>query len=85
MPGKRNVNIMVRLGDRLKKWRKSQNLRLVDVSKMTGGTPGPLSEIENNKNHPSVETVAMFHKKTNLNIMWWLFNEGDMIKRKKTK
>ncbi len=82
MPGKRNANILPKLGERLKKWRKSEGLRLADVSKMIKGTSGPLSEIENNKSYPTVETIAMFHKRTNLNIMWLLFNEGDMLKKK---
>ncbi len=81
--GKRNANISPKLGDRLKKWRLSQKLTLVELSKMMGCTPGPLSEIENNKNYPSVETIAMIHKKTNLNIMWLLFNEEEMVLLKK--
>ncbi len=82
MPGKRNANILPKLGERLKKWRKDQSLRLADVSKMIKGTSGPLSEIENNKSYPTVETIAMFHKRTNLNVMWLLFNEGEMLKKK---
>ena len=66
MPGKRNANILPKLGERLKKWRKSEGLRLADVSKMIKGTSGPLSEIENNKSYPTVETIAMFHKRSNL-------------------
>jgi transcriptional regulator with XRE-family HTH domain len=83
MPTKRNPKTLPKLGTRLKQWRKSQGLTLVKVAGKIKGSPGPLSEAENGKGMPSIETVAKFHKKTNLNIMWLLFNEGEMLKGKK--
>lgn len=41
-----------------------------------------LSEIENNKSLPSIETIARFYKKTNLNIFWLIFQEGSPIREK---
>ena len=73
--------IKPKLGERLKEWRKSQKLTLNEVAAMIDATIGPLSEIENNKSMPSVETVGSFHRNTNLNIMWLLFKEGDMLKK----
>ncbi len=80
MPHRKNIKSLPKLGERLKKWRKSQGLTLVEVAGKIKGTIGPLSEAENGHSLPSMETVAMFHKKTNLNIMWLLFNEGEMLK-----
>lgn len=85
MPARKNINSLPKLGARLKQWRKSQGLTLIQVAKMMGGTIGPLSEAENGNSIPSLETIAKFHKKTNLNIMWWLFNEGEMLKGKRGK
>jgi transcriptional regulator with XRE-family HTH domain len=70
------------LGKRLKTWRNSRKLRLGDVSKMIAGTPGPLSEIENDKGLPSIDTIGKLHKNTDLNIMWLIFEEGNMSKKK---
>jgi transcriptional regulator with XRE-family HTH domain len=82
---KRKANTLPKLGDRLKKWRKSQEHTLKGITQLTGCTAGPLSEMENNKSFPSVETLTRFHKKTNLNIMWLLFDEGRMLKPNKKK
>jgi transcriptional regulator with XRE-family HTH domain len=82
MSNRKSIKSLPKLGERLKKWRKSQGLTLVEVAGMMGGTIGPLSETENGHSLPSIETVAMFHKKTNLNIMWLLFNEGEILKEK---
>ncbi len=81
MPDKKNINSLPKLGERLKKWRKSQGLTLVEMAGMIKGTIGPLSEVENGKSLPSIKTIAMFHKKTNLNVMWLMFNEGEMLKK----
>jgi transcriptional regulator with XRE-family HTH domain len=74
--------IKPKMGERLKEWRKGQGLTLNDLSAMIDGTPGPLSEVENGKSMPSVETLGSFHKNTNLNIMWLLFKEGQKTKKK---
>ena len=49
---------------------------------MIAGTPGPLSEIENDKGLPSIDTIGKLHKNTDLNIMWLIFEEGNMSKKK---
>lgn len=73
--------IKPKMGERLKEWRKSQGMTLNDVAAMIGGSAGPLSEAENGKSLPSVETLASLHCNTKLNIMWLLFKEGKMLKK----
>ncbi len=73
--------IKVGMGKRLKEWRKGQCLTLHQLGDKIDATPGPLSEVENGKSLPSVETLASLHRNTNLNIMWLLFKEGKMMKK----
>jgi|SaaInlStandDraft_7_1057024.scaffolds.fasta_scaffold296873_1 transcriptional regulator with XRE-family HTH domain len=70
------------MGKRLKEWRKDQGLTLNQLSAKIDATPGPLSEAENGKSMPSVETLASLHRNTNINIMWLLFEDGKMLKKK---
>lgn len=83
MPTKRNSRTLPKLGPRLKKWRKSQDLTLSQVDKITRATIGPLSQVENNISLPSLETIARIHKKTNPNVICWSSNEGEMLKKEK--
>jgi DNA-binding XRE family transcriptional regulator len=71
-----SINITKGLGKRLQSWRKENGYTLHGLAKIIGVTVGPLSEVENNKNLPSLETVAALHNHTNLNILWLLFNQG---------
>ncbi len=73
-------NIKKGLGDRLQVWRKKRGYTLHGLARQIGVTVGPLSEIENNNNLPSLETVAALHNHTNLNILWLLFKEGPSTK-----
>jgi DNA-binding XRE family transcriptional regulator len=71
-----SVNIAKGLGNRLQVWRKKNGYTLHGLARKIGVTVGPLSEIENSKNLPSLETVAALHNHTNLNILWLLFKQG---------
>lgn len=77
-----NKMIKAGLGDRLRAWRKSQEMNLEQCSKKVKVGVTTLSEIENNKSLPSIETIARFYKKTNLNIFWLIFQEGSPIREK---
>ena len=48
------------LGEKLKDWRKSRNLRIVDVAKLLGLTNGRISEMENNKADPTIQTARKY-------------------------
>ena len=75
-----SVNITKGLGNRLQSWRKKNGYSLHRLAKIIGVTVGPLSEIENNKHLPSLETVAALHNHTDLNILWLLFKQGRIQK-----
>jgi len=77
----KNKCIKAGMGTRLKEWRKDQSLTLNLLGAKIDATAGPLSEVENGKSLPSLETLASLHKNTNLNIMWLLFKEGKMTKK----
>jgi transcriptional regulator with XRE-family HTH domain len=71
------------LGDRLRAWRKRDNLTLDQLAKKLGVGITTLSEIETNKSLPSAETLARLYKKTNLNIFYLMFQEGGMLQGEK--
>ena len=73
------------LGGRLRKWRKFHKIRLIQLTEKIGTRASSLSEIENGKSLPSLETLARLHLKTNLNIMWLMFAKGTMIQKEGKK
>ncbi len=66
------------LGTRLKKWRALNNLKGCELASALGISQGSLSEIENNKTHPSANTLALMYLRTNINIIWLLTKLGEM-------
>ena len=76
----------LRIGHRIKKIRQSKNLRLVDLSEMTGLSKSHISQIENQKISPSVSAIARIGKALEISLST-LFEEIDpkpnsMIKKK---
>jgi transcriptional regulator with XRE-family HTH domain len=65
-------------GERLRQYRKSKSLTLVKFGQMLGISHGSLSELENNINNPSADTLASLVRYTDINIVWLLSGEGDM-------
>lgn len=68
------------IGKRLRAWRKSSFLTLVEISKILGVSQGSLSEIENDKSLPSAKTLASLCLNTQINIYWLLTGQGLMIR-----
>ena len=68
------------IGQRLKKWRKTSNLRLVGLSEKINVAASSLSELENDKSLPSAETLVKLYYNTNLDILWLLTGKGAMHK-----
>ena len=66
------------VGERLRLWRKSSKLKLLDVKKLIGVSQGSLSDLENDKSLPSAGTLTQLHLKTDLNIGWLLTGEGSV-------
>ena len=69
------------IGKQLKDWRNLHKLKLTELGDQIGVSGGPLFEAENSKCLPSLETIARLHKKTDMNIMWLLFEDGPMNKK----
>ena len=69
------------VGKRLRLWRKSSMLRLLDVEKMIGVSKGSLSGLENNKSLPSSRTLTQLCLKTDLNICWFLTGKGPFARK----
>ncbi len=79
----KKIGVTKFLGARFKEWRKDSNLTLKDLEKIIGITPGPLSELENNKSLPSIDTLAKIYRYTDINIFWLILNEGSMRRANK--
>ena len=67
-----NVAIDNFLGDRLKHYRKSKEMTLVELSDIIGIKHSSLSNIENNKTKPSTDTLANLCERTDIDIIWLL-------------
>ncbi|AQT84743.1 transcriptional regulator-like protein [Paenibacillus larvae subsp. larvae] len=64
------------LGERIREIRKKNQMNQTEFSNRVGVSQGTLSELEQNKYNPSLETVLAIIKEFNVNAKWLLF--GDM-------
>jgi len=64
------------VGGRLRFWRNSNMLRLVDLAELIGVSQGSLSDLENDKSLPSAGTLTGLCLQSNLNIFWLLTGKG---------
>lgn len=76
-----NAEMPNTVGERLRLWRKSAMLKLLDVKKMIGVSQGSLSDLENNKSLPSAGTLTQLCLKTDLNICWLLTGKGPVARK----
>ena len=63
-------------GKRLRAWRKSDPLKLMQLSRLIKVSQGSLSDLENDKSLPSATTLANSSIYTDLNIYWLLTGKG---------
>jgi len=68
------------IGSRIRRYREFKKLKGIELSKILDISSGTLSDVENNKNSPSADTLSKFIKETDINIDWLLTGEGDMVK-----
>lgn len=68
-------------GKRLRAWRKSIPLKLMELSSLIKVSQGSLSDLENDKSLPSATTLANLSIYTDLNI-YWLLNGRGPVNRK---
>jgi transcriptional regulator with XRE-family HTH domain len=68
-------------GTRLRAWRKSVPLKLMQLSKLIKVSQGSLSDLENDKSMPSATTLANLSTYTDLNIFWLLTGNGPVSRK----
>lgn len=68
-------------GKRLKAWRKSVPLKLMQLSALIKVSQGSLSDLENDKSLPSATTLANLSTYTDLNIYWLLTGKGPVSRK----
>jgi transcriptional regulator with XRE-family HTH domain len=68
-------------GKRLRAWRKSVPLKLMQLSGLIKVSQGSLSDLENDKSMPSATTLANLSLYTDLNIYWLLLGNGPVSRK----
>ena len=67
-------------GKRLRAWRKSVPLKLMELSRLIKVSQGSLSDLENDKSLPSATTLSNLSIFTDLNIYWLLNGRGPVMR-----
>lgn len=65
---------MLSLGDRIKYVRKKNKMNQVEFAKIIGVSQGTLSELEQDKYKPSIETIILIYKHFKVDLEWLLVN-----------
>lgn len=73
------------LGGRLRLFRESKNMRVVQFSLLIGISHGSLSDIENNKSKPSNTPIDGLVRNTDINIYWLFTGKGKMTRKAEQK
>ena len=68
-------------GKRLRAWRKSVPLKLMQLSRLIKVSQGSLSDLENDKSLPSATTLSNLSNYTDLNIYWLLTGIGPVHRK----
>jgi len=63
------------IGGEVRRWRRARELTLAQVSERSGLNIGYLSQIENDKASPSLETLAALASALDVPIAWFLLGE----------
>lgn len=63
------------IGERLKKWRLENNLKMVEIKEKTGVSTGGLSEYENDKKLIGTKTLLSLYREFRIDINWILTGE----------
>lgn len=64
------------LGERIREIRKKNKMNQTEFSNLIGVSQGTLSELEQNKYNPSLETILAIIKVFNINATWFLFGDA---------
>ena len=68
------------MGQRLRAFRKSKNLKGYQFAKKIGISQGSLSDLENEISLPSAKTLKGLCLETDINIHWLLTGKGKMTR-----
>jgi len=60
------------VGSRIRAWRKAAPMKSFELAELLIISQGSLSDIENNKSLPSADTIASFHVRTDIDVLWML-------------
>lgn len=63
------------IGERLKKWRLDNNLKMTEIKEKTGVSTGGLSEYENDKKLIGTKTLLSLYREFGIDINWILTGE----------
>lgn len=69
--------MLMTLGQRIKNIRKRNKLNQVEFAKIIGVSQGTLSELEQDKYKPSIETIISIHKVFKVDLEWLLVNPNE--------
>lgn len=72
------------LGERIKFVRKKNMLNQVEFAKIIGVSQGTLSELEQDKYKPSIETLISIYKDFSVDLEWLLVNSNEVDNSKNT-
>ena len=64
------------LGERIREVRKNHQMNQTEFSNRIGVSQGTLSELEQNKYNPSLETISAIIKVFNVSAEWLLFGDA---------
>lgn len=68
------------IGERIKILRKSKELSQVEFAEAIGISQGTLSDIENDRCKPSIDTIISIHNAFNCSFNWLLINKSQDIR-----
>jgi len=69
------------IGGRLRKFRKSKDMVLVEFCRVIRVSQSSISDLENDKSKPSADTLISLIENTDINIYWLLTGQGKMKRR----
>lgn len=72
----RKVDVMNTVGERIKFLRKLRKYSQVEFAEAIGISQGTLSDIENDRTKPSIDTVISIHMAFNCSFNWLLLNRS---------
>ncbi len=80
MSTRKSRNVEQKIGARLQAFRREKSYSIRRLSEITGIAASTLSEIETEKYEPGAQKLQDLVRKTDLNALWLLTGEGEMLR-----